>query len=73
MRRKRLECARPVAAWHSDERQRVLRRDFVPEVRKMYAAAMRLSPRFAGEFREFWNLPPDFSFEDAGAGKEPST
>ncbi|MCY4542939.1 MAG: hydantoinase B/oxoprolinase family protein [Rhodobacteraceae bacterium] len=72
MLRNRLERARPVSAWLSEERQRVMSRDFVPEVRKMYAAAMRLSPRFAAEFRQFWSLPSEFSFEDTGAGKDPS-
>ena len=34
----------------------------LPEVRKMYASAMKLSPRFAGEFRAFWKLKDGFKF-----------
>ena len=37
-----------------------LRRDFVPEVAKMYRGGMRMSARFAAEFRGFWGLPDDF-------------
>jgi acetone carboxylase alpha subunit len=56
MRRQRLDRARPVAAWLADERHRVERSDFAPEVRRMYCSAMRLSHRFAEEFRSFWGL-----------------
>ena len=28
----------------------------------MYAESMRLSDRWATEFREFWDLPADFDF-----------
>jgi acetone carboxylase, alpha subunit len=56
MRRQRLDRARPVAAWLADERHRVERSDFAPEVRRMYRSAMRLSHRFAEEFRSFWGL-----------------
>jgi hypothetical protein len=28
----------------------------------MYAESMRLSERWAAEFREFWDLPADFDF-----------
>src|SRR5690606_9379230 len=63
MRARRLRRARPVADWIAVERGRVETQDFAPEVRRMYASAMRLSPRFAAEFREFWSLAPDFAFE----------
>ena len=61
MRKKRLSNAAPVADWIAGERSRVAGQDFAPEVRKMYASAMRLSQRFAQEFREFWHLDPDFT------------
>jgi hypothetical protein len=31
----------------------------------MYAESIRLSDRFAGEFRAFWDLPEDFDFDIA--------
>ncbi|QVQ50058.1 hydantoinase B/oxoprolinase family protein [Spiractinospora alimapuensis] len=55
----------PVSEWMKTERERVARRDFVPEVREMYRDSMALSERFAQEFREFWGLNDDFSFEPA--------
>lgn len=64
MRKKRLRKAVPVSQWMKQERARVAKRDFVPEGRKMYASAMRLSPRFTKSFREFWSLKPSFAFKD---------
>jgi acetone carboxylase alpha subunit len=67
MRRQRLDRARPVAAWLAGERRRVEGSDFAPEVRKMYRSAMRLSHRFAEEFRSFWGLRSDHEVADGDA------
>ena len=40
----------PVSDWIAGERERVEKADFAPEVQKMYASAMKLSPRFTREF-----------------------
>jgi hypothetical protein len=66
MRRQRLERARPVSAWLDQERRRVMASDFAPEVRKMYRSAMRLSDRFAAEFRSFWGLASDHEVAEGG-------
>ena len=63
IRRERLATAIPVSEWIAREAMRVKARDLAPEVVKMYASAMKLSPRFAGEFRTFWGLPDDFEFK----------
>jgi acetone carboxylase alpha subunit len=60
IRAKRLKRARPVSEWLAEEQKRVAAADFVPEVRKMYARAMRLSDRFGKEFRSFWKLKRNF-------------
>ena len=52
----RLSRAIPVADWIAAERERVEAADFAPEVRKMYASAIKLSPRFTNEFRGFWDV-----------------
>lgn len=62
LRAERLKKAMPVSEWIRSERGRVAKADFVPEVRKMYASAMKLSPRFADELRAFWKLKPGFVF-----------
>ena len=62
-RRRRLERARPVAEWWSEQRERVLGQDAIEPVRVMYAECMRLSPRWAAEYRGFWDLPEDFEWE----------
>jgi acetone carboxylase, alpha subunit len=64
MRKQRLDRARPVSVWLDQERQRVSRSDFAPEVCRMYRSAMRLSDRFAAEFRSFWGLTSDHEVAD---------
>jgi acetone carboxylase gamma subunit len=41
----------------------VLAQDATPPVKVMYAECMRLSPRWASEYRGFWDLPEDFQWE----------
>jgi N-methylhydantoinase B len=62
IRSQRLERARPVREWWREERERVLATDAIEPVRVMYAECMRLSPRWAAEYRGFWDLPDDFEW-----------
>ena len=62
LRRRRAERAVPVSEWLDRTRERVLAKDLIYPVRDMYRESMALSPRWAGEFRSFWQLPDDFSF-----------
>jgi len=59
-RRDRLRKAVPVSRWIERQRQRILDRDLVDEVKNMYGDCMQLSSRFKDEFRSFWSLPSDF-------------
>ncbi|MCZ4094118.1 hydantoinase B/oxoprolinase family protein [Sinorhizobium psoraleae] len=61
MREERLKRAVPVSEWIARESERVRTSDFAPEVAKMYRSAMKLSPRFAKDFKEFWGLASDFA------------
>lgn len=63
MRSERASAAVPVREWMKAERERVLARDMIEPVQRMYAESMRLSKRWAREFREFWDLPEDFEFD----------
>jgi len=63
VRRRRLESVRSVSDWWAEQRERVLAQDLIDAVRVMYAESMRLSPRWAAEFRGFWDLPEDFEFD----------
>jgi N-methylhydantoinase B len=65
MREQRAAKAVPVREWMQTERRRILEADLIEPVQRMYAESMRLSERFAGEFRSFWDLPEDFDFEIA--------
>ena len=56
MRKERLAKAVPVSDWIAAERGRVEKADFAPEVKKMYASAIKLSSRFTKDFSDFWNV-----------------
>lgn len=64
-RAERLARAVPVADWIAAQSARVAARDLAPEVRAMYAAAMKLSDRFRADFLAFWDLPADFEMGEA--------
>jgi N-methylhydantoinase B len=61
-RARRLERARPASEWWASERERVLAGELIDPVKVGYEESMKLSPRWAAEFRGFWDLPEDFSF-----------
>jgi acetone carboxylase alpha subunit len=67
VREERRAKAVPVREWMTGQRERILGHrdgggDFGAHVQRMYAESMRLSERWASEFREFWDLPADFDF-----------
>lgn len=63
VRRQRLHRARPAAEWWAQQRERILGQDLIDPVKCMYAESMRLEPRWAAEFRGFWDLPESFDFD----------
>jgi N-methylhydantoinase B len=65
LRRGRLDRAVPAREWWAAERERILGGEISGPLRVMYAESMKLSPRWAAEYRGFWDLPEDFEFEDA--------
>ena len=62
-RAERLERAVPVREWWGAQRDRVLAQQMIEPVRTGIAESMKLSARWAAEFRGFWDLAPDFEFE----------
>jgi N-methylhydantoinase B len=62
-RARRLARARPAREWWAEQRERVLAGEIIDPVKVSYAESMKLSPRWAAEFRGFWDLPEDFEFE----------
>ena len=48
--------------WWETERERVLAGDLIEPIKTGYEESIKLSPRWAAEFRGFWDLPEDFSF-----------
>jgi N-methylhydantoinase B/oxoprolinase/acetone carboxylase alpha subunit len=63
LRDARAAKAVPVREWMATERKRILDRDMIEPAQRMYAESMRLSPKWAAEYREFWQLPDDFEFD----------
>jgi N-methylhydantoinase B/oxoprolinase/acetone carboxylase alpha subunit/acetone carboxylase gamma subunit len=63
VRAQRLRRGRPASEWWSEQRARVLAQELIEPVKVMYAESMRLEPRWAAEFRGFWDLPEDFDFD----------
>jgi acetone carboxylase alpha subunit len=60
----RAEKAQPVSEWLEEERDRILDEDdLIDDVKKTYESSMRMSKQFTEFFREFWDLPDDFSFD----------
>jgi acetone carboxylase alpha subunit len=62
LRAERRAKAVSVKQWLEKERSRIEKGEFIPEVLEAYRESMRLSPRWAREFREFWSLPESFAF-----------
>jgi N-methylhydantoinase B len=62
-RKRRLERGRPTREWWAQERERVLAGEIIDAVKVSYAESMKLSERWAAEFRGFWDLPENFAFE----------
>ena len=62
-RAERLERSVPAREWWGRERERVLAQDMIEAVRTGLAESMKLSARWAAEFRGFWDLEPDFEIE----------
>jgi N-methylhydantoinase B/acetone carboxylase alpha subunit len=62
-RAERLERSMPVREWWAKERERVIAQDMIESVRTGLAESMKLSGRWAAEYRGFWDLEPDFEIE----------
>src|SRR4029077_12926564 len=62
-RARRLQRAVGVREWMSSERVRILAQDIAQPIKETLAESMRLSPRWAAEYRGFWDLPEDFHFD----------
>ena len=65
IRAERLERAVPVSEWWAAARERVAAGELPLPLKVMYAESMKLSPRWAAEFRGFWDLDEDFEYADA--------
>jgi len=63
VRAERAEKATPVSEWLDERREDVENEEFIPVVKRMYNESMELSEEWGDHFREFWDLPEEFTFE----------
>jgi acetone carboxylase alpha subunit len=68
VRKERLARAKPTRAWMKEERARILARDAAIPVQQMLASSFGLSEKFLGAFRDFWNLPEDWTIVEEELG-----
>ncbi len=64
IRKRRLERAVPVRDWMRSERERILAKTASTQVQHMYATSFGLSKKFEQQFRDFWNLPADWTLTE---------
>ncbi len=62
-RRDRAARAMPVKDWIAGQRDRLLNHNLGREVKDMYNGVFGFSERWSSEYREFWNLPANFTFK----------
>jgi len=60
-RRERLARGVPASAYKRQMRERVVAHDFPRPAAALYRDVLRISPKFAREFRTFWDLPDDYT------------
>jgi N-methylhydantoinase B/oxoprolinase/acetone carboxylase alpha subunit len=64
IREARKAKAVPFKDWWAEERKKVeAQENMDPAVKQMWASSMTLSPDYAAELRQFWQLPEDFTFD----------
>ncbi|NQU08582.1 MAG: hydantoinase B/oxoprolinase family protein [Candidatus Abyssubacteria bacterium] len=62
IRKTRAERSISTRAYMDLERQRVQEGEFIEPIKECYNSCMELSPQWAKQYREFWDLPSDFTF-----------
>ncbi len=61
-RQRRAAESVPTRAYLETERKRVLEGRFIRPIRECYNACMALAPEWGDRYRQFWDLPRDFTF-----------
>jgi N-methylhydantoinase B/acetone carboxylase alpha subunit len=63
IRAERAQKATPVSEWLDERRDEVENEEFIPVVKRMYNESIELSEEWGDHFREFWDLPEEFTFD----------
>ncbi len=62
-KKERLARGIPVKEWWRKRREDIIAEKMPPILKKTYNASLEKGERWPQEFREFWALPPDFTFK----------
>lgn len=62
IRKERGKRAVPTRDWLKMERERIIKKDVYEPLLTMYRDSMAISPDWAEEYRQFWDLPDDFAY-----------
>jgi acetone carboxylase, alpha subunit len=62
-RKERLAKGIPVRDWWQGRRQDIIAGKMPPLLKKAYNGSLEKGQTWAGEFRQFWDLPSDFAFK----------
>ncbi|MDY0272976.1 MAG: hydantoinase B/oxoprolinase family protein [Advenella sp.] len=68
IRKERLQRAVPTREWMKEERERILTKSASVQVRHMYSTSFALSEKFTNEFKQFWDLPQEWSLPESELG-----
>ncbi|MFC2007189.1 hydantoinase B/oxoprolinase family protein, partial [Chloroflexota bacterium] len=68
-RKERLTKGVPVKEWWQQRRQDVIAGNMPPLLKKAYGGSLERGEHWSGEFREFWDLPADFTITDEEENK----
>ncbi len=68
IRKERISRAVKTRDWMQTERQRILKKEASVQVRHMYSTSFDLSEIFFNEFKQFWDLPQEWSLPESELG-----
>ncbi|MEX2752912.1 MAG: acetone carboxylase subunit alpha, partial [Candidatus Freyarchaeota archaeon] len=62
IKKERLAKAVPAKEWYFREREKILKKELPDDTKRGLRECMTISPKWAKEYREFWQLPEEFTF-----------
>jgi N-methylhydantoinase B/acetone carboxylase alpha subunit len=64
IRQLRIERSVPVNEWMKNTREKILKKEFIIPIKEMYSSSMSLSETWSKNYKNFWDLPDNFTYEE---------